>query len=321
MANINSRPSGSRSIQFALPGQPRRTIGLGKVSLRIAEAWQTKIETLIACHVGGLAIDGPTAEWLARLDAKTRGRLAAYGLITPEGSGTTKDGGTLGEFLHRYIVGRTDVKPRTKLNLKAARKELVAYFGPGKPLDAITKGDADAFRIHLRTGREKPLGEQTTRGICKKAKQFFQAALDLKLIAENPFAKMKACRSQGNPERFYFVSRDEAAKVLAACLTNEWRLIFALSRFGGVRCPSETLRITWGDVDLDAGRMTVASPKTEHHEGHASRSVPIFPELRPVHRNRVQRSTSSRRRRQRTPGKPSAGRAIPRPRTKPANHV
>src|SRR5207249_206620 len=28
-------------------------------------------------------------------------------------------------------------------------------------------------------------------------------------------------------------------------------------------------------------RMTVRSPKTEHHEGHESRVVPIFPELRP----------------------------------------
>jgi hypothetical protein len=33
-------------------------------------------------------------------------------------------------------------------------------------------------------------------------------------------------------------------------------------------------------VDFKAGRMTVRSPKTEHHDGKASRVVPIFPELR-----------------------------------------
>ena len=36
-----------------------------------------------------------------------------------------------------------------------------------------------------------------------------------------------------------------------------------------------------GDVDWDASRMTVRSPKTEHHEGKECRVMPIFPELRP----------------------------------------
>ena len=62
---------------------------------------------------------------------------------------------------------------------------------------------------------------------------------------------------------------------------SQWRLIFALSRYGGLRCPSEHLGLPWGDVDLDAGRMLVRSPKTERHEGKAERVVPIFPELRP----------------------------------------
>ncbi len=69
--------------------------------------------------------------------------------------------------------------------------------------------------------------------------------------------------------------------MLDACPDHEWRLIFALSRFGGLRCPSEHLRLRWADVDWDRGRITVHSSKTEHHEGKASRVIPIFPELRP----------------------------------------
>ncbi|MBN2024614.1 MAG: site-specific integrase, partial [Pirellulales bacterium] len=61
----------------------------------------------------------------------------------------------------------------------------------------------------------------------------------------------------------------------------QWRLLFALSRFGGLRCPSEHLGLRWRDVDWAGGRITVHSPKTEHHEGGASRQIPIFPELRP----------------------------------------
>lgn len=69
-------------------------------------------------------------------------------------------------------------------------------------------------------------------------------------------------------------------KVLDACPDAEWRLIFALSRFGGLRRPSEHLAMTWSDVDWERDRVLVRSPKTEHHEGRASRWIPLFPELR-----------------------------------------
>ena len=84
-----------------------------------------------------------------------------------------------------------------------------------------------------------------------------------------------------NRARDYFVSRDEAAKVLDACPDAQWQLLFALSRYGGLRCPSEHLALTWGDVDWERGRITVRSPKTEHHEGQGERVIPLFPELRP----------------------------------------
>ncbi len=57
--------------------------------------------------------------------------------------------------------------------------------------------------------------------------------------------------------------------------------MFALSRYGGLRCPSEHLALRWDGIDWERGRMRVWSPKTAHHEGHESRTVPIFPELRP----------------------------------------
>lgn len=66
-----------------------------------------------------------------------------------------------------------------------------------------------------------------------------------------------------------------------AAFDAQWRLLFALSRFGGLRCPSEHLALRWSDVDWGRGRIRIPSPKTEHHEGGESREIPIFPELRP----------------------------------------
>jgi integrase len=42
------------------------------------------------------------------------------------------------------------------------------------------------------------------------------------------------------------------------------------------------LSLRWQDIDWDAGRIVVQSPKTEHHAGKASRVIPLFPELRPI---------------------------------------
>jgi hypothetical protein len=87
---------------------------------------------------------------------------------------------------------------------------------------------------------------------------------------------------RANRERDYFVTREQAAKVLKACPDLQWELLFALSRFGGLRCPSEHLSLTWGDVDFERGRIRVRSPKTEHHEGKGNRLIPLWPELRPL---------------------------------------
>lgn len=93
---------------------------------------------------------------------------------------------------------------------------------------------------------------------------------------------MRDCEVKPNKAREHFVTRDVTDKVLATCPDNEWRLIFALARYGGLRTPSETLSLRWEDVDWERGRLFVRSPKTEHHEGKESRWVPIFPELRPL---------------------------------------
>ena len=64
-------------------------------------------------------------------------------------------------------------------------------------------------------------------------------------------------------------------------LDAQWCLIFALARYGGLRCPSEVLLVRWSDIDWEHERIVVRSPKTEHHPGRESRTIPIFPRLRP----------------------------------------
>ena len=60
----------------------------------------------------------------------------------------------------------------------------------------------------------------------------------------------------------------------------EWRVIIALARYGGLRTPSETFALRWGDINWERGTIHVTCPKLAHHEQHASRIIPLFPELR-----------------------------------------
>jgi integrase len=172
----------------------------------------------------------------------------------------------LAAFIDGYIAKRTDVKGATATVYGHTRRNLVEFFGADKPLPAITPGDADEFKLYLL---EQGLAEDSTvRRRCGIAKQFFNAAWRRKLIYDNPFVDLKSV-VHGNAELFHFVTRDDAQKIIDTCPDAQWR------------CPSEHLGLRWGDMDWERGRMTVRSPKTEHHVGGESRIVPLFPELRP----------------------------------------
>ncbi len=276
MASLcKDKESGRWAVYVVCPDGKRRPVRLGAMTKRQAETAKLHIEELYAARASGRAPKGPTLQWLDEVPVTIRDRLERVELCEPREPAPSM---TLGAWLTRYIDGRTDVKPRTLLNYNQARTNLLAYFGADKRLADVTPADADGFRIFLKV--DQGLGEGTVRRRLKRAKQFFKAAVKAKLLDESPFADLK-CGTFANPDRYYYVSQEEAEAVLEACPDAEWRLIFALCRYGGLRCPSELLRLTWADVNWDKERFTVHSPKTEHHAGKGLRVVPLFPELRP----------------------------------------
>jgi integrase len=240
--------------------------------MRQADGVKVKIEQLALSATGVTGVvDDETVKWLAGLDESFYNKLADVGLVKQ------RESVKLRAFLDAYIAERSDVKPGTSITYKRVRLNLTDFFGDDKPLRDITPGEADQWRLYLV---KKKMADDTIRRRCGTAKQFFRVAMRRKLVSANPFEELKSA-TQGNPQRYYFITRAEAQKVLDACPDAQWRLLFALSRYGGLRCPSEHLALKWGDVDWDKGRMIVRSPKTAHHIGHDSRLVPLFPELLP----------------------------------------
>lgn len=271
MASITRERNGRRTIQFVASDKKRKSIRLGKVSQRVAEAVKIRVEHLNAAKIHGHAIDDETSRWVGNLDDKLADKLSAVDLIPK------RERATLAAFVDGYIASRTDVKPNTLIVWRQTRRNLVDFFGEEKPLREVTQGDADNWKLWLSA--DQRLGENTITKRCQFANQFFRSAKRHRLISENPFAHLKG---KSTAAKKHFITPEEAAKVLDACPNVQWRTIFALARYAGMRCPSEILALRWVDVDWANERFTVHSSKTEHHANKATRIVPLFPELRPI---------------------------------------
>ena len=79
------------------------------------------------------------AEWVGKVPELLAKRMAAVGLIAPREK-QQENATMLGEFVDAYLASRTDIKPRTRINLLQVRRNLVNYFGETNkncPLSAL----------------------------------------------------------------------------------------------------------------------------------------------------------------------------------------
>jgi integrase len=103
-------------------------------------------------------------------------------------------------------------------------------------------------------------------------------------LPRNPFAKLKSSALAANRE--HYVSPEQAELILHAIgtyfkddelKTTQWKVLFGLARYAGLRTPSETCELTWRGVDWSNNALTVPVRKTRRYA--SERVVPIVPEL------------------------------------------
>ncbi len=279
MASISRDKNGKKRVCFTdLAGVPR-AIRLGDVSVKAAESFKLRVEALLQDKIIGRSHDAELADWLASRPQVIRKRLANVGLAEPLADVEIVK---LGGLLDRIEAALT-VKDGTRITYLQAFSMLRDYFGVETPVTSITPAQADEWRKSITQPNEggKVLASATVAKRVRVAKGVFQKAVKWGILRISPFADLRA-GSQSNPDRAHYITLESAKSILAACPDDQWRAIIALSRFAGLRCPSEIVSLRWGDVNWERGRMSVRSPKTAGHEGHAIRVVPIAPELRPI---------------------------------------
>ena len=269
MGSLNSK-NGTYRITFNLDGK-RVTIYTGKMGPREAERLRDKVKELarIKERNGRIEESENILKWVSTIiGTKLHTKLVNVGLLE-----TVKDT-QLGSFCEAYIASRTDIKQQTRINLLSSKRMLVEHFGADKDLRAITPAHVSEFKAALMTR----YANATTGRTLRRGRQFFAHAVDAGILNRNPFDKLKI-PNQTNPSRLFFVDRETCQKVLETCPNLQWRLIFSLARFGGLRVPSELISLQWNDVLWSQKKIKVPSPKTEHIEGKDHRWVPLFPEI------------------------------------------
>ncbi len=274
MASIIRESGGRKTIQFVGPGGKRPKIHLGVATMDFARSFKRRVELLLCAKLANQPVDRETAEWLGGVDHRYYKRLVAVALVPDRQRKMASDSLTLGALVKEYISLRHDVKPRTMLIFRQAQKSLFEYFEENKLVKELTAGEGDCWRLKML----ESLAEGTVRKRCGIIKQILRWAMRRKLIDENPFTDIPSA-AVADISRDHYVPVAEIQKIMQYCPL-EWKLIVALSRYAGLRVPSELRSLTWADVLWDENIVIIHSPKTARYQGKESRRVPIAPELR-----------------------------------------
>ncbi len=274
MASISRDANGTKRVLFTDGDGQRRSVRLGDVPVKAAETFRLRVEALLSAKTTGTPWDAELSAWVRDLPDRMHDRLARVELVELR---TRTPAVTLGNLLDRFEAAAV-VRPATRAAYRQTTGSLREHLGAETPLGSITAVHADGWRKAIA---ESGLAPATVAKRVHVARAIFKRAMRWGLIPSSPFADLRA-GSQSNPERAYYVTPESIQAILAACPDDQWRAIVALSRYAALRCPSEIVVLRWGDVNWERGRLTVRSPKTAGHEGHAVRVVPITPELRPI---------------------------------------
>ncbi len=268
MASLSTTPNGIHRVFFG-SGTNRRCLYIGKASTRDAEKIHKHVESLVSSKVTKM-MDPAAGAWVASLDDEFYTKLSDLELVPSRKNEKIK----LVELIRDFEASKS-VKASTMITYKQCTKSICEYFGADRLISTITPLDALKWRKSLA---DSHIATATASKRTTVAKQMFRRAVKWEILKSNPFEDVVA-GSQANPSRAFFVSRESIQLVLDRCPHPQWRAIIGLSRFAGLRCPSEVMGLQWSDVHFDRARLVIWCEKTSHIAGKERREVPIVPEL------------------------------------------
>ena len=262
-------PSGASYFQY-YEGKDRQTITLPRrFTKKTAEELMQVVERLRYFRDNpGLTIDKRTLTWIETAPDIIREKLAAKGLIEEQQKHTCQ------ELWDTYLAEKTGIKQTTSDIYDRAQECFFTFFDKDKQISHLKSSDILEWKRHL----QNDLAEATVAAMFAKTKAVFNWAVVKGWLETSPLQGIGG-GSYDNEDNDRFIEVEEYHKLLEACPCQEWRVIITLARIGGLRCPSEVLRLQWDAIHWSKNMFKVISPKLEHHKGKGWRYVPLFPEI------------------------------------------
>ena len=284
MATLTQTKSGCWSIQYAPPGERRKTITLPRrFDKRTAESMRDAVKKLLFFQENGLDYrteDKRLRTWVEEAGTKLRDKLADHGLIKVPKRLTVQEFWD-GCIAHEKTKGVEDTTIDT---FQRAQERFLTFFKEDDWIADLTEDQMIAWKEALKE-RYK---EATIAGTLDKTRTAFNWAKRKQYIEVNPLKDVDK-GSYKNEANDRYIPMHEYYRLLDVAICQEWRVIFALARIGGLRAPSEILEgirrpelgLRWSQVDWDNNRFTFADSKRKDKERKPyRRTVPLFPALR-----------------------------------------
>lgn len=233
----------------------RKSIWLGDVPEPTAISIQRHVDAIIESQTADLPLPRQTVQWLDRLPAGLRAKLQPI-------LGATK---TVGIAIDEYLHDHRDRMAASTLLDRERSLDVLRDALDHRPIDRVTMDDVTGVHAALTVGT-------STRGkIAAAWKAFFAWCIDRRWIVDNP---ARALSTRIEVRQKHFVPVGIVQQLLDICTCPSMRVAIAMSRWGGIRVPSELRTLTWSDVDFERKRITIHDSKRD-----TTRTLPMFPEL------------------------------------------
>lgn len=288
MASVSTnRKTGARRVLLVSTDGTRKALHVGKVTMATATEIGAHVDHLVLCQQAREDARQSTRQWIEHIRShwpRLARRLVSFGLIPDvlaKSEERHRGDMCFADFADQLITERTDLKPNTILLWRQTAVRIRESFG-SLTISGVTAKHANDFKRWLLSPVEKGGAGYASTSAGKHmavTKAFLQEAVDAGIVNVNPFGKVVIDR-QRNRTRQRFIDSSVITQVISQADDPEFQAVVALSRWGGLRTPSEPFAMQWKHIDWDRKRIEVQSVKTRS-KGRPTREIPLFPELVP----------------------------------------
>jgi integrase len=163
---------------------------------------------------------------------------------------------TVRSWLDSWVKNRTDASKATQIQYQHAKKLFLKFMGTraDRPLTTLQPKQIEDFKLEL-AARVAP---STVNKAIKILKASFNAAVAKRQLDFSPAEHVTAIEVDGSNRRPF--TGEELAKLLKAA-TGDWLTMILVAFYTGLRL-GDCANLTWQDVELHKGTLTVQTEKT-----------------------------------------------------------